>query len=411
MNSKKLIAWLMQSRVSAPVVSRLGKIWCDGKHRSSIPRPFKEGADFEHLRRVIMQRPQEGLVPIIELWADPEIMLQVVEWKDFPLDLAKAIMWSVVPIDDFKTGLTGIQLMELNLAFSKAVGYDFVTAWPYVPIPRSYSEADAGEKYGGKWRAWQNETKGTIPDRESFNRFPWPTTADIGLFPIRYLGHRLPPGMKVMVFYWGIFEDLKLLMGLENLAVKSIEEPELVVDIAEKLTVLGEAALEQTCALPEVGAIFFAEDMGFNQGTMLNPRFMREHIIPRQKRLAGIAHKHGKPFLLHSCGQVDAIMPDLIDTVGIDGKHSFQDTIEPVEEIYERYHERIAILGGMDMDLLSRGKTEDVRKRVRQVLSACAPGGGFAIGAGNTVASYIPIENYYAMLDETRKYNEEHGWS
>ena len=32
------------------------------------------------------------------------------------------------------------------------------------------------------------------------------------------------------------------------------------------------------------------------------------------------------------------------------------------------------------------------------------------MGAGNSVATYVKIENYYAMLDETRKWNEEHGY-
>jgi|GEM_PF-6716568 len=48
-------------------------------------------------------------------------------------------------------------------------------------------------------------------------------------------------------------------------------------------------------------------------------------------KLEVACHRHGKPFILHCCGQVDAIMEDLIETVGIDAKHSFQDNIEPVE--------------------------------------------------------------------------------
>ena len=31
------------------------------------------------------------------------------------------------------------------------------------------------------------------------------------------------------------------------------------------------------------------------------------------------------------------------------------------------------------------------------------PGGGWALGTGNSVANYIPVRNYLAMLDEGRK--------
>jgi hypothetical protein len=46
---------------------------------------------------------------------------------------------------------------------------------------------------------------------------------------------------------------------------------------------------------------------------------------------------NGRPFLFHSRGQVDAIMEDLIETVGIDARHSFQDNIEPVEEVIDAW--------------------------------------------------------------------------
>jgi len=101
-------------------------------------------------------------------------------------------------------------------------------------------------------------------------------------------------------------------------------------------------------------------------------------------------------------------MEDLIETVGIDAKHSFQDNIEPVEEVYRKYGDRIAILGGMDVDLLSRGTTDQVRARAREILEACAPGGGYCMGSGNSLPNFVNVENYYAMLDETRKWNETH---
>ena len=50
---------------------------------TKIKKPFKQGADFEHLRKVIMRETTEGPVPIIELAADAEIMAAVTG-IDFP---------------------------------------------------------------------------------------------------------------------------------------------------------------------------------------------------------------------------------------------------------------------------------------------------------------------------------------
>ncbi len=104
------------------------------------------------------------------------------------------------------------------------------------------------------------------------------------------------------------------------------------------------------------------------------------------------------------------MIKNLIEVVKIDAKHSFQDNAYPIDDWYPKYHERIGILGGVDMDLLARGTPEEVRRRTRQIIELCTPEGRFAVGCGNTVANYLRIENYYAMIDETRKYNEEHGW-
>ena len=97
-------------------------------------------------------------------------------------------------------------------------------------------------------------------------------------------------------------------------------------------------------------------------------------------------------------------MEDLIDYVRIDAKHSYEDTTYPVTEYKRVYGDRIAILGGVDMDKLARMAKEDFQIYVRNVIRECAPGGGYALGCGNTVANYVKLENYLAMLEIGRRY-------
>jgi hypothetical protein len=104
-------------------------------------------------------------------------------------------------------------------------------------------------------------------------------------------------------------------------------------------------------------------------------------------------------------GNLATIYDDLIEDVGIDGKHSFEDTIEDVRELKSIYGDRIALLGGIDVDFLCRASPEAIRQRVRNTLDICMPGGGYCLGTGNSVANYIPLENYLAMVDEGRRYD------
>jgi uroporphyrinogen decarboxylase len=378
-----------------------------------LKRPSNDRPDFEHLRRVLMRETTEGPVPVLELAADPEIMSEVTG-VSFPVERARKIFedpTSVVDGSDAEAAELGMALMNLSLEFSKALGLDYVTMIPIVPLTKTRAQlARTGRGREETLRTWQDLHQGIITNREEYEAYRWPALEEISFFPIDYAAEQMPEGMEVMFLYVGIFEDLKQLMGFETLAYATADDPELIDDILEQLTRIAEYTVALGAAHPATGAVFYAEDMGFNTGTLLSPAFMKRHVIPRHKRIADACHQHGKPFLLHSCGNVTALMDDLIDVVGIDAKHSFEDKILPVEESYARWGDRISILGGLDMDILSRSSEEETRARTRQILEACAPGGGYCMGSGNTAANYIKLENYYAMIDETRRWNQEHGY-
>lgn len=374
-----------------------------------IPRPFKTTYDWDHMEKVLRREATEGPVPLIELFPDAEIMSEVTG-IDYPAARAVELFTNAGQIVDDQEALEmGIRLMDLNIAFSKAIGYDYVTMIPIVPLTKTRRELAADDDPRRQKRAWKEEGQGIITSRAEYEEFKWPALDQINLLPLDYAAGCIPAGMKIMVMYNGIYEDLSELMGTQQMAIKSIEEPELVEDIIEQLTRIAVQAVGLSAAHPGTGAIFYSDDLGFKGGTILSPRFLRKYYMPRLKRISDACHKHGKLFLLHSCGQVMSIMDDLIDA-GIDARHSFEDAILPVEQWYDKFHDRLAILGGVDMDLMANGTAEQVAQRTRRILEHCAPGGGYCMGTGNSVANYIRIENYYAMIDETRKWNVEHGF-
>jgi len=148
-----------------------------------------------------------------------------------------------------------------------------------------------------------------------------------------------------------------------------------------------------------LAAIFQGDDMGFRSGTLVSPGHLRKFFLPWHRRFAEMAHGRGLPYFLHSCGNVYSIMDDLIDA-GVDAKHSFEDAILPAPEFQRRYGDRVGTLGGVDVDLLARRTPDEVRRYVRDLIEECHPRGRFAIGSGNSIPSYVPLENYLTMLDE-----------
>jgi uroporphyrinogen decarboxylase len=198
----------------------------------------------------------------------------------------------------------------------------------------------------------------------------------------------------------GVFEHLSWIMSLEGLAWALADDRELVRAVADRIGGLMLLVYEHLVELPGLVAVFPGDDMGFKTGTLISPSDLRELVLPWHARFASLAHARGKPYFLHSCGNLAAILPDLVDGVGIDGKHSFEDVILPAEAFQERWGGRIATLGGVDLNILSAGPEAAVRSRTRSLIETCGPRGRFAVGSGNSIPSYVPVRNYLAMVDE-----------
>ena len=247
-------------------------------------------------------------------------------------------------------------------------------------------------------RHWVEEGGGIIKDWDDFERIGWDKiTSDFtGLEQLRQV---LPDGMKLVVGTTVFEMILERFLGYEDLFMLSVDNPELVEAVFTSWGQKVHDFYRQAIQYPEVGAIFHADDLGFKTATMMSPEFLRENVFPWFRKYAALAHEHGKTYWYHCCGNVLEVMEDLIEDVRIDAFHSFQDVIIPIGKFLDRYGNRVAALGGVDMDNLARMEEADLRSHLRGILDECMPG-RFALGSGNTVANYVPVRNYLAMIDE-----------
>jgi uroporphyrinogen decarboxylase len=276
------------------------------------------------------------------------------------------------------------------LAAYYRAGYDHVNVRPAnfdFPTPRHYTGRTVSLSGGG-----------VVVDWQSFEAYPWPDpeNIDCGLFDV--LGAELRDGMKLIAYGpGGVLENVIELVGFEKLCLLVADEPALVQAIFDAVGKRLVRCYEIAAGHPAVGACIDNDDWGFKTQTMLSPRQMRQYVFPWHRRIAAAVHAEGKPVILHSCGHFERILDDL-DDIGIDGRHSYEDTILPVEDAYERYHGRWALLGGLDVDFVCRSTPEAVNARARAMLERTADRGGYALGTGNSVPDYVPDENYFAMI-------------
>ena len=339
----------------------------------------KPEPDFSRFLKVVRREGEPDRVPFAELFHDSEIMVAI--QGPAPGDPEGDAAW--------------------RIRFWRDLGYDYVTVRTDISFPRGgHVSADTAPLSRGE-RGWVDEAKGAITSWDEFEQYPWPEVTPASVRTLETYSRHVPDGMKVAAqLPGGPFENLTFLMGFETFSYALADQPDLVRAIAERVGETLVKAAELTCQMDVVGAQWLNDDLGFKGGTMASPEALRRYIFPYQRRIAEIAHRHGKPVLLHSCGKLDGIADDLIDDVGIDAKHSFEHVIEPVWEAKRSWGQRVSLLGGVDMDVLARGSEEEVRRYTRRCIEECAPGGGWALGSGNTVANYVPVANFLAMLDE-----------
>ncbi len=247
---------------------------------------------------------------------------------------------------------------------------------------------------------------GPIQSRADFERYPWDDVArrfwEVAAPRFAALAAALPPGMAAAGGVGnGVFEISEDLVGLEYLPFMMVDDPELYRDLYVRI---GDVMLTIWNRFLQLYGDAFAacrigDDLGFRSSLLTNPRTVRDHIIPQYKRLIDCIHGAGKPFLWHSCGAIFEIMDDFI-ALGINAKHSNEDAIAPFTRWIEQYNDRIGLLGGFDMDFLCKNSPDAVRAAVvEQGKTYRGMAAGYALGSGNSIPDYVPLDNYLAMIE------------
>jgi uroporphyrinogen decarboxylase len=277
----------------------------------------------------------------------------------------------------------------------KIAGYDYVTI---LGSSMKFETAEIERKATISLNAGS-----IITDRQSFESYKWPDPDSFDYADLERAKKTLPAGIKLIVYGpCGVLENVMLLVGFERLCMLLADDADLAKDIFDAVGSRLVRYYEICAAYESVGALIVNDDWGFKTGMMLSPADMRRYVFGWTRKIVEAIHKAGKPAILHSCGNLEKVMDDIIDDMKFDAKHSFEDVIIPVEQAYEKWGGRIAILGGIDMDFMCRSTPEQIRQRCQAILAKVATKGGYALGTGNSVPEYVPFDNYIAMIDCVR---------
>ena len=158
-----------------------------------------------------------------------------------------------------------------------------------------------------------------------------------------------------------------------------------------------------------IDIILFGDDLGMQTGPQISPRMYREFFKPRHaqmwqraKQLAGVK------VMLHSCGSIRALLPDLIEA-GLDAVNPVQISCTGMDAagLKRDFGRDITLWGGGcdTREVLPHSTPGEVRAHVREQVRILRPGGGFVFQQVHNVMADVPAENLAAMFAALREEN------
>jgi uroporphyrinogen decarboxylase len=342
--------------------------------------------DFARLKKA-MRHEEADRVPLAEGTIAYEIQSRFLGREITEADLAGQVeFWSQAGYEHFPLTIGMMNPGEVTKA-SAIVGV----------VERLLKRDEKGEK------TWSIEERGVITNQEDFEKFPWEEAAKIDLSKFWEVQPFLPQGMKILAFSGKVFTLPWMLMGFQNLCLSLYLQEDLVAKVIKKVGEIQLGAVRQILQVPKLGGIWAIDDLSFGSGPMIDPKLFRRYVFPWYEEMASLCRKNDLLFFFHSDGNIWPVLDDLI-AIGIDAIHPIDPTCMNIREVKERVGKKVGIIGNIDTDLLARGTSEEVRELTKKRLREIAPGGGYALGSGNSVPNWARFENYQAMRETALKY-------
>jgi len=197
---------------------------------------------------------------------------------------------------------------------------------------------------------------------------------------------------------FSLFERAWILRGMNDILIDMLEAPEFVDELLDAILKFDLAMLGDFLQY-DFDAVLFGDDWGQQRGLLFGARLWRRFIKPRIAELYGAVKRAGKVVMIHSCGKVQELFPDLIE-VGLDVFNPFQPEVMDPFEMKRQFGGRLSFFGGMSIQkLLPFGTPEQIRDEARRLAQEVGRDGGLILAPSHDMPGDIPVENIAAFVE------------
>jgi uroporphyrinogen decarboxylase len=303
----------------------------------------------------------------------------------------KLAAWFHVPVRELEVRLDN-HLLRVDIAYPKKLSADGLVAFDW-------------------WGAgWSTETEGywhssaPMAEEMDLDRYAWPDPSEPALLDAaqRSIGADGRDHFVIANFGFALFERAWSLRGFDTLLVDIMDRPAWVEALLDHITEIQVALARRFVALGVDGG-YFGDDYGAQQSLLFSPRTWRQMFKSRLARMIAVFREAGKPVILHSDGDIRAILPDLVD-IGVTVLNPIQPEVLDHTWLWEHFGNHLAFYGGIStQDVLLRDDAEEIRAATETCRRVLAPRGtGLLLGPSHRMQSDIRAENVETMLSAFR---------
>lgn len=208
----------------------------------------------------------------------------------------------------------------------------------------------------------------------------------------REKGHWIQAGL-----WFGFDVTHSWMVGTERLLMAMIEDPEWCVDMFNHFLDVDIALLDMVWdAGYRFDSVRWPDDMGYKNHQFFSLRTYRELLKPVHKRAIEWAHSKGVYAELHSCGDVNPFVPELVE-IGLDCLNPMEVKagMDPVA-LKKQYGERLVLHGGINAMLWDDPQAFEAQ--MREVVPVMKQNGGFIFSSDHSVPSSVSLDNFRRIV-------------
>lgn len=219
------------------------------------------------------------------------------------------------------------------------------------------------------------------------DRFPWPRGDDWDFQDLRRRLESDQSHARLSNRWEPVFSRLCEMFGMEQ-ALDHLEEyydcyyRNLLACCGDVLDVFG-----------------LGDDFACNTGLLIPADLWRRLFRPLDAKWLGMAKARGLPTLMHSCGRIVEILPDLMDD-GLDAWETVQTHLpdQDASRLKRDFGDHLTFVGGIDTtNILGLGSADDVRAHVERQIGALGRNGGYICAPDHTIMAEVSPENTEAL--------------